>query len=50
VAWLVALLLNLFLPGFVGYAGTWVWFGLTAMLVLRWWCSLHRRVDSEPAS
>jgi hypothetical protein len=49
VAWLVALLLSLFLPGFVGYAGTWVWFGLTAMLVLGWWCSLHRRVDSEPA-
>ena len=21
----------------------------TAMLVLRWWCSLHRRVDPDPA-
>jgi hypothetical protein len=47
VAWLVALLLSLFLPGFVGYAGTWVWFGLTAMLVLRCWCSLHRRADPD---
>ena len=33
LATLVALLLSLL--GFVGYAGTWVWFGLTAMLVLR---------------
>lgn len=48
MAWLVALLFGLFLRGLAGY-GTWVWFGLTAMLVLRWWCSLHRRVDPGPA-
>jgi hypothetical protein len=49
VAWLVALLLGVFLPGLIGDATTWLWFGLTAMVVLRMWCGPHRRVDPDPA-
>ena len=33
VAWLVALLLGVFLPGFIGAAATWLWFGVTAMVM-----------------
>ena len=49
VAWLVALLLGVFLPGLIGDAATWLWFGLTAMVVLRMWCGPHRRLDPDPA-
>ena len=50
LAWLVALVLGVLLPGLIGDAGTWLWFGLTAMVVLRMWCGLHRRVDSDPVA
>jgi hypothetical protein len=48
LAWLVALVLGVLLPGLIGDPGTWLWFGLTAMAVLRMWCGLHRGVESEP--
>ena len=44
-----ALVLGVLLPGLIGDAGTWLWFGLTAMVVLRMWCGPHRRVDPDPA-
>ena len=50
LAWLVALVLGVLLPGLIGDAGTWLWFGLTAMVVLRMWCGLHRRVGSDPVA